>query len=128
VLAELEQKKRELNQENLLLSDSLKAEPADTAAIHDMIPADTAVQHTVEIDQDMMELHLVLECNNSCIIKGAIIFAEQVFEGESMFVHPERPSSRLVVPITAATNSAVDMLIKVCLCSPDDHFRAEPLD
>lgn len=95
--------------------DSLRAEPKDTAAIHGMIPPDTVVQHRVEIDMNAMELQMVLETNNSCVIKGAIIFAEQVFEGESMFVHPERPSTKLVVPITPTTTNAVDMLIKVCL-------------
>jgi Bardet-Biedl syndrome 2 protein len=115
VLGELEQKRRELNQESHLLMDSLRAEPKDTAAIHGMIPPDTVVQHRVEIDMNAMELQMVLETNNSCVIKGAIIFAEQVFEGESMFVHPERPSTKLVVPITPTTTNAVDMLIKVCL-------------
>lgn len=113
VLAELEQRKRELSQEGHLLGQSLRAEGAAAAAIHDVIPPDTDVSHAIAADADASALQLVLETNNACVIKGAVLFAEQLFEGESLFVHAARPGTRLVVPLSPLTDKPVDMLLKV---------------
>ena len=113
VLADLQQRKRELSQESHLLGQSLRAEGAAAAAIHDVVPPDTAIAHALSADPAAMALELMLETNNACVIKGVVLFAEQLFDGESLFVPAARPARRLAVRLSPQTDKPVDMLLKV---------------
>jgi Ciliary BBSome complex subunit 2, C-terminal len=115
MIRDLRQKKAEYNQELYLLNQNLKARQAagDANMLNDVVPTDTEVVAVVRVNKAARGLELFVSTNNACVIKGCILFAEQVFDGESMFVHPQNPEQTLSVPICPANDTAVDMLIKV---------------
>jgi hypothetical protein len=115
VVLDLESRRREHAQELHLLCQNLRDDPVTecTTQVHSVIPADTDVTGSLNTNVDKCQLDLVLKTNNTCVIKGAIIFAEHVFQGESLFVHLDEPKSQVVVPIKPQQNDPIDMLIKV---------------
>lgn len=111
----MESKKREHALELHLLTQNLKEDAVTAAAtpVHSVIPADTDVSGSLHTNVEELSLDLVLTTNNACVIKGAILFAEHVFEGESLFFHPDEPKSRTAISLRPRTNNAIDMLVKV---------------
>ena len=114
-LQSLEQKKREAAQELNLVVQNLQEHSTSPAAacISDIIPPDTAVACEVTANCDTLQLELAFATNNHCVIKGVVVFAESLFAGESLLVHPDRPETSLVVPVKPEKDHAVDMLVKV---------------
>ena len=51
------------------------------------IPPDTHVQSSLEMNPELQSGELVLSTNNDTVIKAVIMFAEQIFEEESRFMH-----------------------------------------
>jgi Ciliary BBSome complex subunit 2, C-terminal len=82
VLADLEARKREATQELHLLSQNLEAESlastTSTGDVHDLIPADTDVAASIAPNADAGRLELTLRTSNATVVKGAVLFAEQV--------------------------------------------------
>jgi Ciliary BBSome complex subunit 2, C-terminal len=115
MILDLRQKKAEYTQEVHLLNQNLSgAQTAGNSVIlHDVLPPDTDVSAVVQTDQAGQGLELVLSTNNECVIKGCVVFAEQMFDGESLFVHPEDPTSAMRIPVCPSKDTAVDMLVKV---------------
>lgn len=115
VLQAVEQKKRENAQELQLVNQNLRDEAAGSAAtvVGDLIPADTSISYKIDPNCPELCLDLQLQTNNHCVIKGAIIFAEHLFQGESYFVHPESPETKLVIPLRPIKDCAIEMLVKV---------------
>eukprot|EP00892_Ulva_mutabilis_P010274 jgi/Ulvmu1/7619/UM038_0044.1 len=119
VLQSLEQKKRETAQELQLVNQNLRDEAAGAAgvAVSDVIPAETDVSGVLEPNRKALCLDLRLKTNNRCVIKGAIVFAEHLFPGESTFVHPEQAETTLSIPLKPKKDCAIEMLIKVMVGS-----------
>lgn len=117
MLQSLEQKKRETAQELQLVNQNLRHEAGGTAgmAVSDLIPPDTDVSGVLEPNFQALCLELRLKTNNHCVIKGAIVFAEHLFAGESMFVHPAHADTTLLVPLKPVKDCSIEMLIKVLL-------------
>lgn len=116
-LQSLEQKKRDAAQELNLVARNLQEHSSGAAAvcIEDLIPCDTAVTCEVTANCHALQLELAFATNNRCVIKGVVIFAEGLFSGESLFVHPAQPATTLAVPVKPEKDCAVDMLVKVRL-------------
>ncbi|XP_015126074.1 Bardet-Biedl syndrome 2 protein homolog [Diachasma alloeum] len=58
---------------------------------------------------------LALASGPGLLIHCAIVFAEGVFEGETLVAHPRRPVGELEIELKPAKNSVVDLHVKVCL-------------
>jgi hypothetical protein len=59
------------------------------------IPGSTCVESFVSLDRDAAQVSLTLRTNNDCVIKGAVLFGEQVFEAESLFFCPKTPDTQV---------------------------------
>ena len=78
-----------------------------------VIPSDTKISSYTEQDLDHQCAFLVLSTNNDTVIRAVVVFGEQVFEGESFFVHPPNPTSTCRVPFRPGKESSADLLLKV---------------
>ncbi|KAF6253535.1 BBS2m [Scenedesmus sp. NREL 46B-D3] len=85
--------------------------------IASMIPPDTRVDSCIALNKGALSCELILRTNNATVIKAAIIFGEQVFQGESLFVRPPQPSSSLTVQLAPARDTPVMLLMKVLVGS-----------
>jgi hypothetical protein len=57
-----------------------------------VVPTSTKVCTTLELNVQQGCCELVVATNNDCVIRGVIVFAEQLFESESLFAYdPECP-------------------------------------
>jgi Bardet-Biedl syndrome 2 protein len=119
-LVELAQKKQALIYE--LSSYQSKGSKSGTlgslpASVSSVVPTGTRVDSCIALNRDNMTCELVLKTNNDSIIKAAVLFGEQVFLNESLFVRPAHPSSSLTVPLSPARNTPVVLLMKVLVGS-----------
>ncbi|KAK3236701.1 hypothetical protein CYMTET_53174, partial [Cymbomonas tetramitiformis] len=116
-LVDLSQRKQELLFELQQYESNMKSvskqagNPAEQAGV--VIPASTRVTSMLEMNPSKQCCELVLSTNNECVIKGVIIFAEQLFENESLFAHQQNPAPLVRVGLTPRKDVAADMLIKV---------------
>uniref|UniRef100_A0A383WCU1 Bardet-Biedl syndrome 2 protein homolog n=1 Tax=Tetradesmus obliquus TaxID=3088 RepID=A0A383WCU1_TETOB len=85
--------------------------------IASMIPPDTRVDSCIALNKVTLSCELTLRTNNASVIKAALIFGEQVFQGESLFVRPPQPSSSLTVQLAPARDTPVMLLMKVLVGS-----------
>lgn len=117
MIQSIEQKKRECAQELQLVNQNLRDEAAGatSTAVGDLIPADTNVAGEIQANCKELCLELQLKTNNHCVIKGVIVFAEHLFQGESTFVQPEHPKTALVIPLRPIKDCSIEMLIKVSI-------------
>lgn len=95
------------------MSQNAKEEPSAPPSTYSGVPSDTEVSGSLHTNVDDLSLDLVLSTQQGCVIKGAVLFAEHVFQGESLFCHSGDPKNKLVVPLRPKTNNAIDMLVKV---------------
>lgn len=59
-------------------------------ALSNLIPSNTKISTTVTVNASKACCDLVLATNNSqTVIRGAVLFGEQIFDGESLFVYPK---------------------------------------
>jgi len=113
-LAELNQRKQELMYELGQYEKNLSAvKDSPNAAKEGIVPMDTHVALSLELSPERQCVELVLMTNNETLIKGAIVFAEQLFDGESLYVHAPAPAASLRVPLNPKKDVTADMLIKV---------------
>eukprot|EP00741_Cyanophora_paradoxa_P010844 tig00020544_g10484.t1 len=93
--------------------------PADSEVIASRVDSQLEEDTLRELQQRRQEL--LFELKNyedgskaaQPVIKAVIIFAEQLFQGESFFVHPKSPSNVVRVPLCPPKDVAADMLIKI---------------
>nr|ADI46967.1 LOW QUALITY PROTEIN: BBS2m [Volvox carteri f. nagariensis] len=79
-----------------------------------LIPADTRVDSYIAINKEAASCDLVLRTSNdSAVIRGVVVFGEQIFEEESLFVCPKKPETSLAVPLKPLKDVAVVLMIKV---------------
>ena len=57
-------------------------------------------------------MYLVLRTNNETRIKAAVIFAERLFEGESLVVHEKEPGAELRIILRPSKDIAATLSIK----------------
>ena len=69
-----------------------------------MIPANTRVSSMLEMNAAKSCCELVLSTNNETVIKGIVIFAEQLFESESLFHYNKNPQPYVPRPSTQSLN------------------------
>jgi len=115
-LVDLSQRKQELlyelqSYESNMRVVSKKAEAEDTSST--VIPATTRVTSMLEMNPMKQCCELVLSTNNETVIKGVIIFAEQLFENESLFAFQRNPAATVRVQLSPRKDVTADMLIKV---------------
>lgn len=51
-----------------------------------------------------------------------MIFAEGIFEGESMVVHPTRPRGEIEIPLKFPNNKSIDVHVKTCVGANDSEL------
>ncbi|KRY21814.1 Bardet-Biedl syndrome 2 -like protein [Trichinella patagoniensis] len=83
------------------------------------IPTDTRVTQKLEVvvknnTEQQPYLQLSLCTNNRCVLRGAIIFAERIFPGESyaFLVPKEESCEKLEIPLRLEKDTASDLHIK----------------
>lgn len=60
-------------------------------------------------------VRLALAAGPGLLISCVIVFAEGLFEGETMVVHPPRPEEELEIELKPDKNMTVDIHVKVCM-------------
>eukprot|EP00775_Hariotina_reticulata_P010207 gene10207-10368_t len=120
MLVELAQKKQALTYE--LSSYQAKGNKSSTsghhpAAISSVVPPNTRVDSCITLNRENQTCELVLKTNNDSVIKAAVLFGEQVFLNESLFVRPAQPGSSLSVPLSPARDMPVVLMMKVLVGS-----------
>ncbi|KAL3143199.1 Bardet-Biedl syndrome 2 protein [Trebouxia sp. C0009 RCD-2024] len=81
-----------------------------------IIPPDTSVQTVVMADSIQRSCSLAVSTDSDTVIRGVMLFAEQVFEGESVFHYQQTPSANVEVPLALKRDAAVTVMIKVMVC------------
>ncbi|KAJ9523265.1 hypothetical protein QJQ45_024047 [Haematococcus lacustris] len=111
-ITELTQCKQELLYE-LTSYQNTKASSAQAEASGNMIPSTTKVDSFVTLNKDTCTCELGLKTNNGTVIRGAVVFGEQIFAEESLFIYPKTAESSLSVPLRPVKDVAVVLMIKV---------------
>jgi hypothetical protein len=57
----------------------------------------------------------VLKTNNDAVIRGVVVFGEQIFEEESLFLYPKNPDTELAVPLRPIKDVSVVLMAKVIM-------------
>ncbi|KAG2486168.1 hypothetical protein HYH03_015132 [Edaphochlamys debaryana] len=114
LLAELAQRKQELAYELASYANSraqAKEAPPERGSV---IPPDTRVDSYIAVNREAGTCDLVLRTSNEqAVIRGVVVFGEQIFEQESLFVYPRNPDMQLAVPLKPLKDVAVVLMIKV---------------
>jgi len=77
------------------------------------VPTDTRIACQWDVNEQNKSVDLLVKTNNECVVKAVIIFAEQLFKGESLFVHPKEQLSQCRIPISAPKDVGTDLFLKV---------------
>jgi Bardet-Biedl syndrome 2 protein len=78
-----------------------------------MIPTDTEVTCQWRVDPANKCVNLRIATNNKTIVRAVVIFADQLFPGESLFVCPKEQLSELLVPLAPEKDIQSDLFLKV---------------
>uniref|UniRef100_A0A7E4W0P8 Bardet-Biedl syndrome 2 protein homolog n=1 Tax=Panagrellus redivivus TaxID=6233 RepID=A0A7E4W0P8_PANRE len=111
---DLQQQIREFGQKKHHLLEELRnyEKPPQSSIQHASIPSGTSLQSVMQCTvKDGLCLNLSL--NNNVPIRAAVIFAEGVFESESLVIHPHTEESGLTTQICPQRQMATDLHIKV---------------
>ncbi|GLC47294.1 Bardet-Biedl syndrome 2 protein [Pleodorina starrii] len=112
-VAELAQRKQELMYEMASYSNMRQTKDAAPER-SSLIPSDTRVDSYIAINKETASCDLVLRTSNdSAVIRGVVVFGEQIFEEESLFVYPKKPDTTLAVPLKPLKDVSVVLMIKV---------------
>ncbi|MEW5314625.1 MAG: hypothetical protein WDW38_006104 [Sanguina aurantia] len=111
-LADLTQRKQELVYEltSYQASKVTDRSQVDTATL---IPQDTRIDSYIAINRDTASCDLILRTSNDTVIRGVVVFGEQIFAEESLFVYPKVAESKLAVALKPIKDVAVVLMIKV---------------
>ena len=83
----------------------------------ELIKRDTDVICSVQPNSDNGSVDIALRTNNSMVIRGILIFAERLFDGESLYVYPKTPSTSVTVPVRPKKDAIIDVMVKVFVSS-----------
>jgi Bardet-Biedl syndrome 2 protein len=78
-----------------------------------MVPTDTGVSCQWQADTVNKRVNLRIETNNKAVVRAVVIFADQLFPGESLLVCAKEQLSELVVPLAPETDTQTDLHLKV---------------
>eukprot|EP00357_Protocruzia_adherens_P016107 CAMPEP_0115029300 /NCGR_PEP_ID=MMETSP0216-20121206/36898_1 /TAXON_ID=223996 /ORGANISM="Protocruzia adherens, Strain Boccale" /LENGTH=730 /DNA_ID=CAMNT_0002405817 /DNA_START=80 /DNA_END=2272 /DNA_ORIENTATION=- len=78
-----------------------------------LIPNTTSVSVEFSCDGEKNSAELILCLSNKMIIRSCILFAEKLFEGESLMIHPESPSPLLRIPLRPEKDLKIDVHMKI---------------
>ena len=78
-----------------------------------MLPVDTAINCQWEVDEVNKCVNLAVSTNNTTVVRAVVIFADQLFLGESLFMCPKQQLSELKVPICPMKDISSDLFLKV---------------
>lgn len=81
-----------------------------------MIPANTRLQIGISTNEEMKpHVEISVSTNNDTIIKTVMVFAEGIFKGETLVIHPQdqQLGNHAVVPLQPPKDIPVDIHIKV---------------
>nr|XP_037289052.1 Bardet-Biedl syndrome 2 protein homolog [Rhipicephalus microplus] len=123
---ELSRKKQTL----MLELRNYEAQSKDGDQQYGSIPANTQLKTLLAINSgsDGIPPHVevALETNNETVIRAVILFAEGIFDGESLVFHPkdEQVQSEVSLPLWPPKDLAVDLHFKVFVGHRDsDHYH-----
>uniref|UniRef100_A0A7S3VM43 Bardet-Biedl syndrome 2 protein homolog n=1 Tax=Dunaliella tertiolecta TaxID=3047 RepID=A0A7S3VM43_DUNTE len=112
-IAELTQKKQDLTYE-LGSYHNAKDEDLQASMASDMIPSDTRVDVVIAADKQAATCNLVLSTSHEdAVIRGAVVFGEQVFDEESLFFYPQTLSQQASIPLRPIKDVSVLLMLKV---------------
>lgn len=111
-LRELQQRKQEMLHELRQLEESAR-KTASGERTAGLVAADTNVSARLEPSKTDGSLDLVLAVSNQARIRAAVVFAERLFEGESIAACPKESRSELRVPLRPQKDVAAELDIKV---------------
>jgi len=77
-----------------------------------IIPQDTVLNASLTCNPTQSNTELSLTTSNYSVIRAVVIVAEHLFEGESCVLHPNPPSSSVLVQIAPAKDVATKMVVK----------------
>ena len=78
-----------------------------------MIPTDTEVNCQWQVDVENKSVNLRVATNNKTIVRAVVIFADQLFPGESLFVGAKEQLSELIVPLAPDKDIQTELYLKV---------------
>lgn len=121
-LVELNRRKNELKMELQRLEERSNAasqmqSTGGVASGQALLPPDTDVTCAIKSNGANSCVDLQLRTNNSTVIRGALVFGEQLFEGESLYVSPKGATSEITIPVRPNRDVPVDVMIKVFVSS-----------
>jgi len=82
-----------------------------------ILPQDTEVRCKIASNSSNSCVDINLSTTNGTIIRGAVVFGEQLFEGESLYVSPKHPSSTMAIPVRPTKDVPVEVMIKAFVSS-----------
>ncbi|KAE9553532.1 hypothetical protein FO519_003281 [Halicephalobus sp. NKZ332] len=111
---QMQQLIRDYGQKKHHLMEELKnyEKPAKINVDHAAIPAGTSLQSAIHCSMEE-GLCLTLSLSNDVPIRAAVIFAEGVFDAESLVIHPNVEESGLTTQIFPQKQMATDLHIKL---------------
>lgn len=117
-LRELMARKQELQFELGQLEAQVKAagKAQSTTAkdkVEDILPPGTKVSLAIVVNAYDRCVDLMLSTSNDTVIRAVVVFADQLFEGESHAFHPLEPGSLAKVAIRPAKDASAEMNFKV---------------
>lgn len=116
LVTELSQRKQELMYE-LTSYQNTRNTRAQNDVAPNIIPANTRVDSYIAINRETATCDLLLKTNNDSVIRGVVVFGEQIFAEESLFVHPKTVATSLSVPLRPLKDVAVVLMIKALVGS-----------
>ncbi|GAB0088836.1 Bardet-Biedl syndrome 2 protein homolog [Sergentomyia squamirostris] len=105
---------------NMASKSQQMEEFSDTPSDIGVIPANTRLQigiaTDIENNKSSPSIEISICTNNSTIIRAVIIFAEGLFSGETLIVHPHKVNvSKLSIPVKAPKDIQYDIHIKALI-------------
>mmetsp|Transcript_9454 Transcript_9454/g.21644 ORF Transcript_9454/g.21644 Transcript_9454/m.21644 type:complete len:710 (+) Transcript_9454:98-2227(+) len=78
-----------------------------------MVPVETDIKCQWRVDAEKKLVNLSVATNNDRVVRAVVIFADQLFPGESQFICPKEQHSELLIPLAPAKDVANDLFLKV---------------
>uniref|UniRef100_A0A7S3GBK3 Bardet-Biedl syndrome 2 protein homolog n=1 Tax=Palpitomonas bilix TaxID=652834 RepID=A0A7S3GBK3_9EUKA len=112
-MKDLLQRKRELQAEITAYEEMAKNRGKNQG----IVPSDTRVSYSWNLNQEEKCVELKISTTNNAMIRTVVIFAEQLFEGESFVIHATNPSNTVNVPLRPSKDLSTDLFVKVLVCN-----------
>eukprot|EP01017_Pseudomicrothorax_dubius_P048230 TRINITY_DN8747_c0_g1_i1.p1 TRINITY_DN8747_c0_g1~~TRINITY_DN8747_c0_g1_i1.p1 ORF type:complete len:390 (-),score=93.20 TRINITY_DN8747_c0_g1_i1:57-1154(-) len=109
---ELVKTRNELQQEISILSEQSPKKNKGQSDVS-VVPRDTSINCSFKFNLEKKCTELVFSTNNTAVIRIVAVFAEQVFQTESVVCASANPSNTLAFPLLVQKNASVDLNIKI---------------